>query len=304
MKKMIKVVSIIVATVLIVLILAMFFLAKTVYDKRFNFKVEATPGTINTRILKREAHTFKTNNNNNLEAFLYESADIETEKKAVLVFAHGLGASQSGYIDIYEYMVSRGYYVFAYNITATGGSDGEVIGGIPQGVIDLDNAISYVKTIEKTKNLPIVLMGYSWGAISVTNVLNYQPDVKAVAALAGCNESMDLLRYHGYEMVGPATDLFLPFARLYEFFKYGEYAFSSSMKGFENSNAAVMIIHDVDDKTVPFESGYKKYYEQYKDNERFVFKQYNGRDHNLLYHTGSLDLQLISNIADFFDLHV
>ena len=66
-------------------------------------------------------------------------------------------------------------------------------------------------------------MGYSWGGMSVANALNYHPEVKAVASLAGWNKSMNMIDYRGCQMVGGIAKLLLPFASVHEYTMYGKY---------------------------------------------------------------------------------
>ena len=49
------------------------------------------------------------------------------------------------------------------------------------------------------------------------------------------------------------------------------------MKGFENTDAKIMIVHSDDDSTIPIEYGFDLYYEAYGDDERFTFKKYTGK---------------------------
>ena len=144
--------------------------------------------------LERTRYEFDTKNGDTLVGYLYSNKS--NEEKGLVVFAHGLGGGgQRGYIDIFDYLSSNGYYVFAYDATGNDESEGKAIGGLPQGIIDLDYAINFTKTINEVKDLPLMLMGYSWGGFSVSNVLNYHDDVKAVVAIAGWNESENLIEY-------------------------------------------------------------------------------------------------------------
>ena len=291
---------------LIICCVILFFVARAIYNGSFDYRCETSEENSYTTEefdgLSRERHTFNTYHGHELVGYLYES-DKAPEKHAVVVFAHGMGGGgQRGFINLYTILCSRGYYVFAYDATANDESEGEVMGGLPQGFIDLDYAINYAEGLDEINELPFVLMGYSWGGLSVTNVLNYHPEVEAVASLAGWNESMDLIDYVGCQMVGGVAKLLLPFARIHERMMYGKYASSSSMKGFLNTDAKIMIIHSDDDTTIPIEYGYEKYYEDYGDDESFTFKKYTGRDHGVMTdENGMLDSKLISEIADFFD---
>ncbi|MBR5546589.1 MAG: alpha/beta hydrolase [Clostridia bacterium] len=309
MSKRKGIVLIILAIVLIVSITALYLAARSVYGSRFNIRCTTSKkdafDIASFETLKRERYTFPTKQGHQLIGYLYEHNDPAQPEKGVIVFAHGFGAGgQNGYMDSFDYLTKQGYYVFAYDATANDESEGAVVGGLPQGYIDLDYAIGCVYGIEKVKDLPLMLMGYSWGALSVTNVLNFRPEVKAVVSLAGCNRSMDLIEYHGCKMVGKAAKFLIPFAWMHEYLKYGKYACSTAMKGFANSDCRVMIVHGALDQTVPSEYGYDAYYKKYSSDERFVFKKYKYRDHDLLRENRGkryLDLELMGEIAAFFD---
>ena len=251
--------------------------------------------------LTAERHTFDTMQGHQLVGYLYQNT--QTHPHALLVFAHGLGGGgQNGYMDIFNYFCSRGFAVFAYDATGNDESEGKVIGGLPQGFIDLDHAISYVQTLDAVNSLPMVLMGYSWGGLSVGNVLNYHPEVEAVASLAGWDRSMDMIEYRGCQMVGPVGKLLLPYVTLHEYITYGDYAFSSAIDGFENSDCDVFVVHGELDDTIPIEYGYDAYYEAFSDNPRFTFKAYPDRDHLVMREQdGSHDMALMAEIADFFE---
>lgn len=311
-KKKIITISVIsgVVALLIACMIVLYCVAVSIYQGSFNYRCTTDEKNAFTMEefpeLTRERHTFASNKKQILVGYLYENADESVKEKGVVVFAHGLGGGgQIGYLDIFDYMTQNGYYVFAYDATANDESEGEVVGGLPQGFIDLDYAISYAQTLDEIKELPFLLMGYSWGGLSVTNVLNYHPEVEAVVSLAGWNESMNLIDYQGCQMVGGIAKMLLPFASVYEFFTYGKYAVSTSLKGFKNSDCGVMIVHSEDDTTIPIRYGYEKYYKKYKNNERFVFKKYSDRNHDLLVtEDGKLDYELFAEIVTFYDSYV
>ena len=302
-----RIVLIVLAMMLLISQAALYFVARHIYDERFkgrcttSFRDSFELSKFETLAASR--YTFKTKQGHQLVGYLYQQNDPEFSAKGVVVFAHGLGAGgQNGYMDVFQHLSKQGYYVFAYDATANDESEGENIGGLPQGFIDLDYAIDTVYGIEELQGLPVCLMGYSWGAISVTNVLNYHPEVQAVVSLAGCNRSLDLIEHHGVKMVGKAAKLMMPFAWLHEYLMYGKYAFSTALKGFENSDCKVMIVHGALDQTVPMKYGYDLYFEKYGADDRFVFKKYPYRDHDLVRpYSRSLDDELMDEIVAFFD---
>ena len=304
-----KMILMILAVLLTGCLIALYLVARSVYNGRFNFRCTTSQSDAfdisEFETLANTRYVFKSKQGHQLVGYLYEQTDPELRPQGVIVFAHGLGAGgQNGYMDAFHYLTRQGYYIFAYDATANDESEGDVIGGLPQGYIDLDYAIDFVYGIEKLRGLPVGLMGYSWGALSVANVLNFHPEVKAVVSLAGCNRSLDLIEYHGCKMVGKAAKWLIPFAWLHEYLRYGDYACSTAMKGFANSDCKVMIVHGELDHTVPIQYGYDAYFEKYGTDERFVFKKYKYRDHDLLRENRgkrNLDLELMAEIASFFD---
>lgn len=223
--------------------------------------------------------TFPSNNGQKLAGYTYSKG--EGEKKGVVVIAHGLGGGgHNTYMDIVDYFASNGYFVFAYDATGNDKSEGDSVRGLPQGVIDLDYALRYVKADTQLKDLPIVLFGHSWGAYSVCSVLNLHPDVKAVVSGAGFNRSMDMIESQGRIIMGDGISVMLPYVSLYESFKFGKYADYSALDGFENSDANIMVIHSSDDTVVPPQYGYDRYIEKYENDSRFVFIRLEDSGHN------------------------
>lgn len=308
-KKIVTIVAIVLAVVILGGLIGMYALSVSIYQGSFNYRCQTSEEDAfdisEFPALTRERHTFLTLQGHTLVGYLYHSTEVAAPK-AVMVFAHGMGGGgQTGYMDIFDYFCDAGYYVFAYDATANDESEGEEMGGLPQGFIDLDHAISYAQGLEELQDLPFVLMGYSWGGLSVVNALNTHPEVKAVASLAGWNKSMNMIDHRGTQMVGPVAKLLLPFASVYEFLTYGSYAFSTGMKGFANSDCAVMIVHGEQDDTIPISYGYGTYYEKYADDARFTFKKYPDRDHGVMtLEDGSLDLELMAEIVAFFDAQI
>ena len=232
--------------------------------------------------LKMAECTFTSNNGQRLAGYKY-SKDGQPVK-GVAVLAHGFGGGgHNTYMDVADYFTSNGYLVFAYDVTGNDKSEGEAVGGLPQGVIDLDYALRYVKQAEEYKDLPVVLFGHSWGGYSVGGVLNRHPDVKAAVIAAGFDRSSDLLQQHGKSMVGFGIHLLMPYFSLYERLKFGEYAGYSAVDGFAKTEAGIMVLHSMDDTTVLPKYGYDKFFDKYNGEPRFIFRKYEDRGHNNLY---------------------
>lgn len=232
--------------------------------------------------LERQRYEFTSNNGQKLVGYLYSVEDAEY--RGIVVMAHGFGGGgHNSYMDCANYFAQNGYCVFAYDATGNDESEGDGVNGLPQGVIDLEHAISFVQECEEIPHLPIVLFGHSWGGYSVANVLNFHPEVKAIVTMSGFNQSSDLIRSQGEAIVGGFIHMLMPYVNCYEQLKFGEYAKNTAMDGFEKSQANVMVLHSSDDSVVPQKYGYDVYYAKYKDEARFEFVHFADKGHNELY---------------------
>ena len=223
-------------------------------------------------------YSFSSDKGQLLAGYLYTNGD---NQHGIVIIAHGFGGGgHNSYMDAADYFARNGYYVFAYDATAMDQSEGEGLGGVPQGVIDLDHAISFVESNNDIPDLPIVLFGHSWGGYCVSAVLTYHPEVKAVIECSGFNSSSDMFESGGKSQAGSLIYTMTPFIRLHERFKYGKYAANTAMDGFNATEAAVMIVHSADDDVIGIEYGLDKYYKKYKDDPRFTFIRFDDRGHN------------------------
>ncbi len=272
------------------------------FGKRFETAEWMAYSVSDFKDLKVEECTFSSDDGQKLAGYKYSKENREI--KGVVVIAHGLGGGgQNTYMDVADYFTSNGYYVFAYDVTGNDKSEGDSVKGLPQGVIDLDYALRYVKETDTYRNLPIVLFGHSWGGYSVGNVLNFHPDVKAAVLVAGFDRSVDLFEQQGEAMIGVGIKIFMPYVSLYERIKFGKYATCSAMEGFEKSDAHVMIIHSKDDTTVLPENGYERFYNEYGDNSRFCFIEYEDRGHNYVYYSEAAQ-RYAKQISDDYTAYV
>ena len=279
-----KIILIIVLCLILLLIGGWWAFSVSIYNENFNKRFESyEPFMLHVEDfdgLQREKYEFASDKGQMLTGYLYSAGG---EPHGILVIAHGLGAGHNSYMDVADFFAHHGYLVFAYDATGNDESEGAGVGGIPQGVIDLDRAISFVKESGSFPELPVVLFGHSWGGYSACSVLTCHPEVKAVIECSGCSRSSDLFEAGGKEQAGNVIYTMMPFIRLHERMKYGKYASNTAMDGFAASDAAVMIVHSEDDGVVPIQYGYDVYYETYKDDPRFTFLRFADRGHNYVY---------------------
>lgn len=245
--------------------------------------------------LQRTQYEFFSDKGQKLTGYMYSSGE---NQRGIIVMAHGFGGGgHNSYMDCANFFAHNGYYVFAYDATGNDESEGEGVGGIPQGAADLNYAISFVEESGNFPDLPIALFGHSWGGYSVCSVLTYHPEVKAVIECSGFNSSSDMFEAEGKKQAGYGIYLMMPFVKLYERIKYGGYASNTAMDGFLKSEADVLIVHSADDNTVPVEYGFDIYYEKYKSDPRFSFIRFEDKGHNYVYD----DMTYINEFNAAFD---
>ena len=214
------------------------------------------------------------------------------EVKGVVVIAHGLGGGgHNTYMPFVDYFTSNGYYVFSYDAIGTDNSEGNSVRGLPQGIVCLNDALNHTQSITEYQNLPVALFGHSWGGYSVGSVLCMHPEVKAAVIVAGFNESEDLLKYQGEQVVGKNAPDLMPYLKLYERIKFGkEFTCVTAIQGLQNTEAGIMVVHSKDDTTVPTEYGYDKFYEAFGDSDRFAFVLYEDRGHSYLFYSEAAEV--------------
>ncbi len=291
MNKTLKITLVIVAAAIFLLVAAALFLPKiiasAVYKDNFEQRFETyEPMARSFDGLRVSEYTFKSDKGQKLAGYKYYR---DTEQKGAIVIAHGFGGGgHNSYMDIADYFTSCGYVVFAYDATGNDKSGGEAVGGMPQGVIDLEYALRFVKSTDEFAELPIMLWGHSWGAYSVGSVLKYHPDVKAVIMAAGFDSSADIIGYQGRQIAGDAGEFILPYMLDIEKEKFGEYASASCTEGFESSEARVMLIHSRDDEMIPYGDSFGVFQEKFGGNPRFEFVSLENRGHNYIWYADSV----------------
>ena len=233
--------------------------------------------------LKCDELTFKSDRGKDLQGYLYSSDTLTP--KGVVIYAHGFDCGGSNSTMMFaNYFVDNDYYYFTYDATANGRSKGSDQNGLVQGVLDLDKAISCVKTNEKLKDFPIMLLGHSWGGYSVSSVLSMHPDVKSVCSISGFNNAIDLMVSSSKKFVGSfLTNLSIPYLKIYERMEFHNNIKLSSIRGFKKSNCNVLIIHSKDDETIDMDYGYNKYLKEFSDDPRFNFILYENRGHGFIF---------------------
>ncbi len=194
----------------------------------------------------RVKHTFLSGKNH-LFGYLYGAENAG----ALLVMAHGIGAGHESYIKEILWMVDHGWRVFAYDATGSCESEGKGTVGLVQSALDLDAALTYIEHTEDLKQLPIALMGHSWGGYAVAAVLNFRhPNVKASVSIAGYNDPVEMMMQFAECTMGRASKALYPFAWLENKRLFGKLSGLSAIDGINQSGIPVLLIHGTQDEMV------------------------------------------------------
>lgn len=170
--------------------------------------------------------------------------------KALLVFAHGMGGGHLSYTTELDFFAKRGYMVLAYDNTGTMASEGKSLVGMPQAVSDLRSALAFAKQDVRTKALPVVLVGHSWGGYTVCRVLYFHPNVKGVVAFSAPDDVPSLLCAQAKAMTGKNLGFLEPFLRLYERIRFGKAAAMRTSEIAAQADVPVLLLHGEKDTTV------------------------------------------------------
>ena len=194
---------------------------------------------------------FKSDKGQTLNGFLYSSAKVDTYK-ALIIFSHGMGAGHLAYTTEINYFAQKGYLVLAYDNTGTCTSEGEKLYGFAQGVIDLKHAIKFVKSREDTKDLPLLLVGHSWGAYSVCNVsaIVDEADIKGIVAFSPFNSMNKLLRDNAKQRTKMNLSVFSPFFDLINLIRFGKAGILRSCNTIDSNSIPTLIMHGGNDLQV------------------------------------------------------
>ena len=186
---------------------------------------------------------------NRLQGYVYG----EENTKGLLVFAHGINSGHESYLQEILWMVDNGWRVFAYDATGSCTSEGRGTTGLVQSALDLHAALSYIENDKSLKDLPICLMGHSWGGYAVAAGLYFEHDVKACASIAGYSDGIQMMMRFAGATMSRATAFLRPFAYLEHLFLFGKYAGLTATDGINRGNVPVMLLHGTGDTLVRYD---------------------------------------------------
>lgn len=195
--------------------------------------------------------SFPSDKGQTLNGFLYSGAKVD-KYKGIIVFSHGMGAGHLSYTTEINYFAQKGYLVLAYDNTGTCTSEGKELRGFAQGPIDLKSALDYVNSRDEFRELPVLLMGHSWGAYSVCNVSALHPsvDIRGIVAFSPFNSIDKLISDIAKSKVKISLGFLSPFIRAVNFIKFGKAGNLKSCDTIASNDIPTLIFHGGNDMTV------------------------------------------------------
>lgn len=200
--------------------------------------------------------------------------------KGLVVISPGLGFGAENYLAETMYFVDNGWYVFSFDNTGTHQSEGKSTVGPSQSLLDLNAALTYIKSNNKLNNVPIMLYGHSWGAYAVTAILDYNFDIAAVASISGFNSPMELLKEQADSILGVASPIGYPFLWIYQNMLFGNTTRVTATNGINNTDTPVMIIHGEKDEAISYYGAGIIAHKAAIINPNVIYKTCNVENHN------------------------
>lgn len=117
--------------------------------------------------------------------------------------------------------------------------------------------------------------------MATVSSLDIPREVDGIITLAGFWRNINVIEDIANYYVGDVVKLLVPYLTIYERFLFGEYSSLNGVDGFNSTDAKVLIIHSKDDVVVSFNNNYLYYKNQFENNERFTFIEYDDAGHKL-----------------------
>lgn len=184
----------------------------------------------------------------------------------VVVTAHGFGSNSSlETAQLQDYFLSKNWNVFAFDMSGLGNSTGTSMHSLFESKYCVEDVVKYLQNLNETKDLPICLVGHSWGAYGSV-MASKNVDVSAVCSFSSYDTPDVLMYEQARSHAGEWIIVTKPAFESSLFFLNGGEAFSSASEVIKNNqNTSYFLVQGSKDKTVDFDrcSMFKKVDEKY-----------------------------------------
>ena len=222
-----------------------------VYEYVFIRCAKESPGeaVLTETSLAYESVTFQSAQKTRLTGYLIQPEGESCRKTVIL--SRGMNAPLKDYDKLVRTLTENGFRVFTYDYK--GALYRKSMGGLPEAIIDLEGAISYIRS-----NYPddeLCLVGHSLGGYASGAILPFVDSISAAVLIAPFDRSSDMLEWNAKQYVGFLAHFFLPLARGYETLKFGRYSIYTVTDGALLTDVPILILQGEDDTVVPLDFG-------------------------------------------------
>lgn len=187
---------------------------------------------------------------NGLKGFIYRKADMR-QKEKLIIFCHGMGPGQIAYTTEIADFCNNGYIVLALDSAGCNMSEGKSIKGMYSGVETAIAAIDFARSYFSA-DMPVYLVGHSWGAYSAL-CASAKRKVAGVVAISAPDTPSKTMQEAAAPIISrPLAAILRPFWWLVNFIRYGAKGNTSAARSAERNCTPTMLIHGDADKIVTF----------------------------------------------------
>jgi uncharacterized protein len=201
-----------------------------------------------------ESVVFKSANGNNLNGWMLKPKGIAVTH--TILHFHGNGGSVLGQFSIMKPLLPKGFQIFVFDYSGYGFSDGEA--KRQNMVKDGMGAVDYVKSRTDVKDTKFIIYGQSYGGhLAVCVAAKKQQEIDGLVIEGAFSNHKDL------GSNGVKNRFTLAMTRLFVREIY------SGTKAINKIHKPILIIHNNEDKVIPFEMG-KKLFEKANEPKEFM----------------------------------
>ena len=243
---------------------------------------------------------FKSDKGQILRGNIYTYSGVK-EYKGVVVFVHGMGGGHLSYTTEINTLAKAGFIVVGYDNTGTFSSEGKNLKGLFQSVIDLKYALKFVEENDDLNKYPIELVGHSWGAYTVCQVLQFKNNIKAVVAMSGFNSSSKIICDSAKAVTKVNFNFLKPFITIVNFLTFGRKGIINTVDILKNTKTPVLLLHGKSDTTVSLDNSLILNKEITQRNSNLKCIVYEERFHNV-YQTKESEKYLNTTFGNISEL--
>ena len=244
--------------IIVFIILILLLLSKLILNAAFGKRCEGNPKLKyftegDFEGLNAKPIEFKSNKGQALKGNIYTNKYIK-EYKGLIIFVHGMGGGHLSYTTEINTFAKAGFIVMAYDNTGTCSSEGKNLKGFYQAVIDLKYALKFIEENNELNKYPVELVGHSWGAYTVCQVLQYKHNIKAVVSMAAPNNISKLICDNAKNETKINFSFLRPFITIVNFLTFGIKGIKDTAQILKNTTVPVLLLHGQLDSPVPLKN--------------------------------------------------